>query len=75
MVFSTSSVSSSLLSVSEVTASWMMAWALESALMMVGVSAPSGSRLVMRPSASRISEVALSRLVPSLKVIDTRLRP
>ena len=72
---STSAVSSSLLSVSDVTASCMIACALLSALTMVGASTPSGRRLVMRLSASRMSDVALSMLTPSLKVSVTRLRP
>ena len=72
---SASADSSPLAMLSEVTESCMMAWALESALMMVGVVAPSGRRLVMRLSASRTSEVALSRLVPSEKLSDTRLWP
>jgi hypothetical protein len=75
MTSSTSVVSSPLGMVSEVTASWMIACASESALMMVGVSAASGRLLVMRLSASRMSDVALSRLVPSEKVSVTRLRP
>ena len=61
--------------VSEVTASRMTASALASALTMRGGSTSSGSWLVTRPTASRMSEAATSRSTPSLNSTVTRLRP
>ena len=61
--------------VSEVTASRITASALASALTMRGASASSGSWLVMRRTASRMSEAATLRSTPSLNSTVTRLRP
>ena len=61
--------------VSEVTARRITASALASALTMRGASASSGSELVTRPTASRISEAATLRSTPSLNSTVTRLLP
>ena len=61
--------------VSEVTARRMTASALASALTMRGGSTSSGSWLMTRDTASRMSDAATSRLTPSLNSTVTRLLP